>query len=146
VCLLLHFSHLTALTISINHSIIIANMASDPEKNGPSTSEETHSMKRVSSIAEHVFPEEHTEAEIKLENSLYMDLDRGLVGWDSPEDPENPMNWPGRKRALLTALMGSVSALVPMASSMMAPGIELTMLELHETSRTLGSFMISKDP
>lgn len=73
----------------------------------------------------------------------YMDLDRGLVSWDSPADPQNPMNWPARKRGLSTALIGCVSALVPMASSMMAPGIELTRLELHETSRTLGSFKIT---
>lgn len=118
-------------------------MAEDLEKKGANTSDETLSTKRVLSIAENVFPEEHTKADTTFENSVYMNLDKGLVGWDSPEDPENPMNWPSRKRAVLTALMGSVSALVPMASSMMAPGIELTMLELHETSRTLGSFMIT---
>lgn len=118
-------------------------MGEDPEKNGTSASEETLNLERVPSMAQDAFPVEMTEAEIKLDTSLYTDLDRGLVGWDDENDPENPLNWSSGKKAVLTALVGSVSALVPMASSMMAPGIALTMVELHETSRTLGSFMIT---
>jgi multidrug resistance protein len=118
-------------------------MGPDIEKCGTSVSEETLNLERVPSMAQDAFPEEKTEIEVKLENSLYMDLDRGLVGWNDENDPENPLNWSSRKKTLLTALVGTVSALVPMASSMMAPGIALTMSELHETSRMLGSFMIT---
>lgn len=117
-------------------------MGDDPEKTGTFASEETLNLERVPSLAEDLFPEK-TEAETKLDNSVYMDLNRGLVGWNDDHDPENPLNWSSGKKAVLTALVGSVSALVPMASSMLAPGIALTMLELHETSRTLGSFMIT---
>lgn len=118
-------------------------MGVDPEKRGTSVSEETLTLDRVPSMVKDAFPEEKPEAETKNDNSLYMDLDRGLVGWDDDRDPENPLNWSSGKKTILTALVGTVSALVPMASSMMAPGIALTMSELHETSRTLGSFMIT---
>jgi multidrug resistance protein len=118
-------------------------MGGDPEKPGTSVSEETLNLERVPSMVEEVFPEQKTEAETKFDNSLYMHLDQGLVGWNDENDPENPLNWSSGKKTVLTALVGTVSALVPMASSMMAPGIALTMSELHETSRTLGSFMIT---
>ena len=100
-------------------------------------------LERVPGAAEEMFGEDRKTAEISLDKSLFTDLDSGLVGWEDEHDASNPMNWAGGKKAILTALMGSVSALVPMASSMMAPGIALTMLDLHETSRTLGSFQIT---
>ncbi|KAF2836813.1 MFS general substrate transporter [Patellaria atrata CBS 101060] len=72
-----------------------------------------------------------------------MDLNKGLVGWDSVEDTTNPLNWTGTQKAMLTTFIGFISALVPCASSLTAPGIGATMQDLNETSDILGSLMIT---
>ena len=40
-------------------------------------------------------------------------------------------------------MMGIISTLSPLASSMVAPGIAATMTELHEPSQIVGSFMVT---
>lgn len=35
--------------------------------------------------------------------------DDGLVDWDGPDDPENPMNWPARKRYLHAVMVSSIA-------------------------------------
>lgn len=72
-----------------------------------------------------------------------MDLGRGVVGWESKEDPLNPRNWSAKDRRILMLLMSIVATISPMASSLCAPGIEDTMVDLHEPSRVLGSLMIT---
>lgn len=118
-------------------------MAIESEKHGTNASEETLTSERVRDTANDMAPPERDDLEVKLESSLYMDLDRGLVGWDGEQDPANPLNWARGRKAVLTILMGTVSMFVPMGSSMMAPAIQFTMDDLHETNRTLGSFMIT---
>ncbi|CAK7232838.1 hypothetical protein SBRCBS47491_008404 [Sporothrix bragantina] len=72
-----------------------------------------------------------------------MDLEHGLVGWESVDDPANPRNFSQWKKAYIMVMMGIISTLSPLASSMVAPGIEDTMKELHESSPIVGSFMVT---
>jgi hypothetical protein len=34
-----------------------------------------------------------------------LEVDQDLVGWDGPEDPQNPMNWPGSKKYIQLGVM-----------------------------------------
>ena len=68
--------------------------------------------------------------------------DPNIVDWD-PGDPEKAMNWPAKKIAVNMVIVSTVTFLTPLASSMAAPGEPLIMRDLHSTSETLASFVIS---
>ncbi|KAF2708406.1 MFS general substrate transporter [Pleomassaria siparia CBS 279.74] len=74
---------------------------------------------------------------------VLMDLENGLVGWESAEDPDNPQNWTSGKKWMLMLWMGSMCTFSPMASSLCAPGVALTLEDYGLTSRTIGTLMIS---
>ncbi|KAF2403326.1 MFS general substrate transporter [Trichodelitschia bisporula] len=72
---------------------------------------------------------EPVEEKASPEVANLMDLDKGLVGWDSEDDDENPQYLPLPPK--------------PLASSMVAPGTALTMASLHEPSAVIGSFSVT---
>ncbi|KAJ4297846.1 hypothetical protein N0V90_005742 [Kalmusia sp. IMI 367209] len=74
---------------------------------------------------------------------VLMDLDNGLVGWDSADDPENPQNWPLAKKWTLMILMVTICTFSPMASSLCAPGTSQTLADYGVESKTVGTLMIS---
>ncbi|KAF2741000.1 MFS general substrate transporter [Polyplosphaeria fusca] len=74
---------------------------------------------------------------------VLMDLDHGLVGWESDEDPENPQNWSWGNKWTLMFWMASMSTFSPMVSSLCAPGTSLTLEEFGLTSKTIGTLSIS---
>jgi hypothetical protein len=43
--------------------------------------------------------------------------DPNLIEWDGPEDPENPMNWPAKKKWIVTVTLGLMTFCVTFASS-----------------------------
>jgi multidrug resistance protein len=43
--------------------------------------------------------------------------DPNLIVWDGPNDPENPMNWPARKKWIVTIALGLMTFCVTFASS-----------------------------
>ncbi|KAF2464969.1 MFS general substrate transporter [Lindgomyces ingoldianus] len=74
---------------------------------------------------------------------VVMDLENGLVGWESGDDPANPQNWTWGKKWTLMFFMAASSTFSPMASSLCAPGTSLTLEEYGLTSKTIGTLMIS---
>jgi hypothetical protein len=48
------------------------------------------------------------------------DLDSDLVGWESQDDPDMPLNFPDKKKWFILALLASITFLSPLASSMFA--------------------------
>lgn len=50
-------------------------------------------------------------ADRRDDSQLKTDPDVQIVDWDGPDDPENPFNWPKKKKWLITAvaLFGYVS-------------------------------------
>lgn len=46
--------------------------------------------------------------------------DPNLVVWDGPNDPGNPMNWPMRKKLMVTISLGLTTFCVTFASSVFA--------------------------
>lgn len=71
------------------------------------------------------------------------DLDAGLVGWDSQDDPLNPRNFPRKSKLFILFLVSAITFLSPLASSIFAPGIPFVNADFHNTSQLLGSFAVS---
>ena len=71
------------------------------------------------------------------------DLDRGIVGWDGQDDPENPQNFASTKKWALLALISAFTFISPLASSMFAPAVGFVAEEFHETNETILSFSVS---
>jgi len=71
------------------------------------------------------------------------DSDPNIISWDSPEDPENPMNWSWKLKIINVVIVSIWTLLTPLASSMVAPGIQNVLEEFHSDSITMGSFVVS---
>lgn len=69
--------------------------------------------------------------------------DENIVNWDGPDDPQNPMNWSGRKKWANVAILSTLTLLTPLASSMFAPGVPELMKEFHSESTILAEFVVS---
>ncbi|KAJ8102607.1 major facilitator superfamily domain-containing protein [Lipomyces tetrasporus] len=63
-----------------------------------------------------------------------------VVGWDGPNDPANPFNWPNRKKWRITLIVALVTFCVAFASSVFTAGISSIAEEFHisSTVATLG--------
>jgi multidrug resistance protein len=71
------------------------------------------------------------------------ETDPNVIGWDGPNDPLNPMNWPDNKKWLNVAVLSVLTIITPLGSSMFAPGIPKIMVEFHESSSTTATFILS---
>ncbi|KAF2190622.1 MFS general substrate transporter [Zopfia rhizophila CBS 207.26] len=82
-------------------------------------------------------------AECGEEKSLLENLEKvnGLVRVDSDDDPNKPQFY--SQEWTLMFWMGAMSTFSPMASSLFAPGISLTLQEYEFSSPTVGSLVIS---
>jgi hypothetical protein len=65
------------------------------------------------------------------------------VFWDGPDDPQNPMNWPVKKRWGTVIIVSAITFLTPLASSMFAPGVPEVMKTFNSTNEMLEGFMVS---
>lgn len=85
------------------------------------------------------------EEEVTTADVLYpvTDLDKGIVGWDSQDDPANPQNFAESRKWGLLALMSSMTLVSPLASSMFAPALSNAAAELRVTNETLLSFSVT---
>lgn len=54
---------------------------------------------------------------------LLMDLENGIVGWESDEDPEYPPNFAPTRKWFITGLLSTQAFMTPFASSIIAPAI-----------------------
>lgn len=52
-----------------------------------------------------------------------MDLDNGVVGWESQHDPEMPLNFTSSRKWLIVGLLSLITFMTPFASSILAPAI-----------------------
>ncbi|KAI9164004.1 Efflux pump radE [Paramyrothecium foliicola] len=69
--------------------------------------------------------------------------DPNVVDWDGPDDPNKPINWPPRKKWANILTISVLSLLVPLGSSMFAPGVPVIMREFNTTDPTLATFVVS---
>ena len=63
------------------------------------------------------------------------ELDEGLVGWDSQDDPSNPRNFSNRRKLFILFLVSAITFLSPLASSIFAPGIPFVNADFHNTAK-----------
>jgi hypothetical protein len=69
--------------------------------------------------------------------------DRHAVGFDGPDDPTDPLNWPFTKKWGLVLLISAITFLTPLASSMFAPSVPEVMEEFGSASDMLRGFVVS---
>ncbi|OKL62600.1 hypothetical protein UA08_01671 [Talaromyces atroroseus] len=69
--------------------------------------------------------------------------DPNIVWWDSEDDPANPMNWSLLKKWTNIGLISAITFIVPLASSMFAPGVTLVSTEFNETNELLQGLVVS---
>ncbi|KAI1658390.1 MFS general substrate transporter [Daldinia decipiens] len=87
--------------------------------------------------------EQDVEAGVDNCESTADEKDPDVVDWDGPDDPENPANWSDKKKWLNIAILSIMTLVTPLGSSMFAPGIPGIMVEFHETSSTIATFLVS---
>ncbi|KAH8885852.1 MFS multidrug transporter-like protein [Thozetella sp. PMI_491] len=88
------------------------------------------------------------EAGTEIVPKRTMSSDRGttdpnLVGWQGPEDPGNPKNWPSRRKWAATLIVSSFTFITPVASSMVAPAFNAIGTEFHISSEIELSLVLS---
>ena len=71
------------------------------------------------------------------------DLDKGVIGWDSQNDPENPQNFAMNRKWGLLALMSAITFVSPLASSMFSPAVSYVAVDLDVTNETILSLSVS---
>ena len=67
--------------------------------------------------------------------------DLNLVTWDGPDDPGNPMNWPLRKKILVTFTFSMTTFVITFSSSVFSTATQVTAIEfgVSEEVMTLGT-------
>lgn len=71
------------------------------------------------------------------------DLPNGIVGWESQDDPEMPLNFAPSLKWLLLGLLSSITFVSPLASSMFAPAVPFANKTFNNTSEILGTLSVS---
>ncbi|KAK9450805.1 major facilitator superfamily domain-containing protein [Limtongia smithiae] len=70
-------------------------------------------------------------------------VDPNIITWDGPDDPANPLNFSTKKKLSIMFTISSLTFVVPLASSMFAPGVSLFMEEFNQSNTLLASFVVS---
>ena len=68
--------------------------------------------------------------------------DPNIVDWEE-NDQGNPLNWTIKRKWGNMSIVSGITFLTPLASSMVAPGVQLIMKDFHSTNQTVGSFIVS---
>ncbi|KAF6829416.1 major facilitator superfamily transporter [Colletotrichum plurivorum] len=71
------------------------------------------------------------------------DLDNGVVGWDSQDDPAMPMNFDRRRKWIIIWFLAGITFMTPFASSILAPAIEYFNEDFGNPDLTLGTLPVS---
>ncbi|KAL2829315.1 major facilitator superfamily domain-containing protein [Aspergillus pseudoustus] len=66
-----------------------------------------------------------------------------LVTWDGPDDVENPINWPERKKWAATVTVSMFTFISPVSSSMVAPALTSIAAELDVTDDIVSQLILS---
>ncbi|EPE04833.1 cycloheximide resistance protein [Ophiostoma piceae UAMH 11346] len=117
------------------------------EQNSPGEQGEKHGRHSLSRIASRA--SQPIAATVDVETGAANNTDDNdeddpnIVGWDGPDDPENPYNWPTWRKVLNCGLISILTFVMPLASSIFAPGVPALMAEFKSSSNELGAFVVS---
>ncbi|KAK3046918.1 hypothetical protein LTR09_011669 [Extremus antarcticus] len=67
--------------------------------------------------------------------------DINLVTWDGPGDPDNPKNWPRRKKWMATITVSLFTFISPVSSSMVAPALQQLQKDFNQPFATVSIAM-----
>lgn len=71
------------------------------------------------------------------------DLNRGIVGWESQDDPANPQNFSSTRKWGLLMLMNSVIITSELGTSTFAPAASFMAAEFEVSNRSMIAFSVS---
>ncbi|KAI0165620.1 MFS general substrate transporter [Xylariaceae sp. FL1272] len=71
------------------------------------------------------------------------DLDRGIIGWESQEDPDMPMNFSGGRKWFCIACLSLITLISPLSSTILSPAINDVSASFHNTDDILAAFPVS---
>ncbi|KAB8078591.1 major facilitator superfamily domain-containing protein [Aspergillus leporis] len=86
---------------------------------------------------------EQAEEQIGREKYPEIALDKGIVGWESQEDPLNPRNYPASQKWFQLATVSIITFISPFASSVFAPGVTLANQEFGNASSIRSSLAVT---
>ncbi|KAK9452861.1 major facilitator superfamily domain-containing protein [Dipodascopsis uninucleata] len=76
-------------------------------------------------------------------NEPLSDMSKGLIGWESADDVENPKNWPKKEKLRTMVLVLITAFMIPVASTIFAPGKGLLAKEFNVTNSVIEQFTVS---
>ncbi|KAF2733212.1 MFS general substrate transporter [Polyplosphaeria fusca] len=94
-------------------------------------------------LSRHLSRKSSKKHQLEEEKYPLMDLDKGLVGWESQHDSENPRKFADKRKRFFLFQISAITFLSPLASSIFAPGIPFVNQTFHNTSQILGAFSVS---
>ncbi|OJJ70025.1 hypothetical protein ASPBRDRAFT_76652 [Aspergillus brasiliensis CBS 101740] len=65
------------------------------------------------------------------------------VTWNGPDDPDNPKNWPMRKKWAAVVTVSCFTFISPVSSSMVAPALSSISADLHITDEVISQLTLS---
>ncbi|PYI06092.1 MFS general substrate transporter [Aspergillus sclerotiicarbonarius CBS 121057] len=71
------------------------------------------------------------------------DLNQGIVGWDSQEDPSMPLNFPRARKWMLISQVSAITFISSLATTIVAPAASYINADLHNSSSILSTFVTS---
>ncbi|KAL7931570.1 major facilitator superfamily domain-containing protein [Trichoderma chlorosporum] len=71
------------------------------------------------------------------------DLEKGIVGWDSENDADMPLNFSRSRKWLITLLLSAITFMTPFASSILAPSLAALEKDYGVNDITLGAMPVS---
>jgi len=69
--------------------------------------------------------------------------DPNMVSWNGPDDPENPKNWPNKRKWLAVLVVSSFTFISPVSSSMVAPALPAMDRDLGVTGQVTSQMNLS---
>lgn len=70
-------------------------------------------------------------------------IDPELITWENYDDPEDPRNWPLKRKVFLLGFVSIYALVSPMSSSMLTPAISEISTEFNITNPTISSMLAS---
>jgi multidrug resistance protein len=108
--------------------------------------EETYTKdveKGAQSQAQSTYTDERTLSSDAVAGEHEEPVDSNVIDWSGPDDPENPQNWPARKKWGIIAALAACTLITPLASSFFAPGVPQVLKQFDEKSNVMAAFVVS---
>jgi Na+/melibiose symporter-like transporter len=129
----------TNSTVFHNNDAISSHRATIPQSASRLTSvQEEKSASRVKSSLR-----DESDQTMKHAEQPTTDLNAGIVGWESQDDPELPYNFSVWQKWTWVWLLSAITLLTPFATSILSPAINIVDKEFDNPDAYVGSLTVS---